>query len=682
MERFLNGNTLEELGASRRAQPVPTTMVQPPLTDTSMQPPDFRSFFNATNAGLSTDAFSQAPNFPVPAPSFAPLPHSIKHNAFNFTNPYDSIDPDLAAPALAESQASVDPSMRSFQSSEQGSYTTLATSVSSRAPTPSLKISANDVAEKPKKKKAPAKKADGEKPAKKDRSGKPPYSYAALIGQAIFAAPDNRISLNDIYTFIIGNYAYYKKEDAGWQNSIRHNLSLNECFAKTPRDVNQPGKGALWTVVAGCEEQFANGGFVKKGGARKPKEVAPPKAKAKAKAPITSASGSGLLPPASDAGSAAASPAPSENDGMSDTSYMSTNGQPPKKRARREASLFSQPPSASSSTTTFPDFDKVTESNNAAEEEDIDIPLPPPPPRRSHRRRQSTMRDTQMEMEMFQLPNRNEALEPIKPYVLGSPKLSSASAVFGTAIAGEGLPTHQELAAALLASPVAGVAAGLPLVGSRNSRDCTPPSNSFSFLPAVQIRQNALRSPDLAQSAEFGGPMYNMFSANIQSPVSSLRGPAGSPRQTSNIRGDDEDEDAAVEDDEMPAPTDKGKGREVEASGEDQVMSTPVAPAPIREDDEPTLHARQASRALQFMQERTPGVGTRPYMTSPGKHGSPMGHYGWVNSYSDPYDHLGNELERLSDKKTNPFSTSFPQTPKGFGTPFLGSGTSMYSPAW
>ncbi len=127
------------------------------------------------------------------------------------------------------------------------------------------------------------------KPIGPPSTSKPNFSYAALIGQAIFSTPQAKISLNDIYSFIMEHYPFYKKTESGWQNSIRHNLSLNECFEKTQRGPDNPGKGCLWAVKAGCEDQFADGGFTKRGAANSGRKV-PPKSLVK----------SGSMPPPSD----------------------------------------------------------------------------------------------------------------------------------------------------------------------------------------------------------------------------------------------------------------------------------------------------------------------------------------------------------------------------------------------
>lgn len=48
---------------------------------------------------------------------------------------------------------------------------------------------------------------------------KPPYSYAQLIIQAIASAPEQRLTLSDIYAHISSNFPYYKSFGKGWQVS-------------------------------------------------------------------------------------------------------------------------------------------------------------------------------------------------------------------------------------------------------------------------------------------------------------------------------------------------------------------------------------------------------------------------------------------------------------------------------
>ncbi|EHN00515.1 Fkh2p [Saccharomyces cerevisiae x Saccharomyces kudriavzevii VIN7] len=89
-----------------------------------------------------------------------------------------------------------------------------------------------------------------------NRNVKPPHSYATMITQAILSSAEGVISLADIYKYISSNYAYYRFAKSGWQNSIRHNLSLNKAFEKVPRRPNEPGKGMKWRISESYQQEF------------------------------------------------------------------------------------------------------------------------------------------------------------------------------------------------------------------------------------------------------------------------------------------------------------------------------------------------------------------------------------------------------------------------------------------
>uniref|UniRef100_A0A3Q2Y4X8 Forkhead box K1 n=1 Tax=Hippocampus comes TaxID=109280 RepID=A0A3Q2Y4X8_HIPCM len=97
----------------------------------------------------------------------------------------------------------------------------------------------------------------------KDES-KPPYSYAQLIVQAISSAPDKQLTLSGIYAHITKHYPYYRTADKGWQNSIRHNLSLNRYFLKVARSQDEPGKGSFWRVDSASEGKLVEQAFRKR----------------------------------------------------------------------------------------------------------------------------------------------------------------------------------------------------------------------------------------------------------------------------------------------------------------------------------------------------------------------------------------------------------------------------------
>lgn len=100
---------------------------------------------------------------------------------------------------------------------------------------------------------------------------KPPHSYAQLIGMAILSTPEQSMTLSNIYKFIMANYAFYRFNTGGWQNSIRHNLSLNKAFTKIARRTDEPGKGMKWMIEASEFDTFVSQGMK---GCRRPMPLA------------------------------------------------------------------------------------------------------------------------------------------------------------------------------------------------------------------------------------------------------------------------------------------------------------------------------------------------------------------------------------------------------------------------
>ncbi|XP_016400823.1 forkhead box protein O3-like [Sinocyclocheilus rhinocerous] len=77
------------------------------------------------------------------------------------------------------------------------------------------------------------------------------YSYADLITQAIESSAEKRLTLAQIYDWMVRNVPYFKDKgdsnsSAGWKNSIRHNLSLHSRFVRVQNEGT--GKSSWWMV--------------------------------------------------------------------------------------------------------------------------------------------------------------------------------------------------------------------------------------------------------------------------------------------------------------------------------------------------------------------------------------------------------------------------------------------------
>ena len=90
---------------------------------------------------------------------------------------------------------------------------------------------------------------------------KPPYSYIVLIVMAISQSPNKLLTSGEICDYIIQQFPYYGKRWPAWQNTIRHTLSLNDCFIKVKweKGSSSSRRSNLWKLHPSSGEMFNNG---------------------------------------------------------------------------------------------------------------------------------------------------------------------------------------------------------------------------------------------------------------------------------------------------------------------------------------------------------------------------------------------------------------------------------------
>ncbi|KAH9894517.1 hypothetical protein F4778DRAFT_278242 [Xylariomycetidae sp. FL2044] len=84
-----------------------------------------------------------------------------------------------------------------------------------------------------------------------ENSARAEIPYAQLVWRALKSRPDFSMTLQEIYQWFRD---YTRKDRAnpgskGWQNSIRHNLSMNDAFIKRERQTNDGKKISEWTLM-------------------------------------------------------------------------------------------------------------------------------------------------------------------------------------------------------------------------------------------------------------------------------------------------------------------------------------------------------------------------------------------------------------------------------------------------
>ncbi|KAL8591396.1 hypothetical protein ACOMHN_022203 [Nucella lapillus] len=99
----------------------------------------------------------------------------------------------------------------------------------------------------------------GNDSAQNSNEVKPTLSYIALIAKSILESHTKRLNLGSIYGWIEKKFPYYQNRGQGWRNSVRHNLSLNDCFIKAGRC--EDGKGNYWAIHPANMQDFLRGDF-------------------------------------------------------------------------------------------------------------------------------------------------------------------------------------------------------------------------------------------------------------------------------------------------------------------------------------------------------------------------------------------------------------------------------------
>lgn len=204
------------------------------------------SFYDADHLFYQNDMANVSPSTttkPDPSPirlgAFSPLEGYHDSSLSDWTRDVDfdvpsGFDPESLCPPL-DIPASLEPSVltNTSSSSSDSSKTTASTTPTLSPPTlPGSSCdqqSPTNVKIEPVREDSRSYLADDVPVPYDDQNAESPYSK--LIEQALLSTPDKKLPLQGIYDWFEKNTAKGREGSKGWQNSIRHNLSMNAvCF--------------------------------------------------------------------------------------------------------------------------------------------------------------------------------------------------------------------------------------------------------------------------------------------------------------------------------------------------------------------------------------------------------------------------------------------------------------------
>jgi hypothetical protein len=99
-------------------------------------------------------------------------------------------------------------------------------------------------------------------------------SYAELISKAIASSAEQRLTLSEIYDWMIKYVPFFRNKvdrisSAGWKNSIRHNLSLHNRFKRVQSEGT--GKSSWWMINPDDKTTSGNGASSSSTGVKQPR---------------------------------------------------------------------------------------------------------------------------------------------------------------------------------------------------------------------------------------------------------------------------------------------------------------------------------------------------------------------------------------------------------------------------